>query len=117
MGKSCNVSSLTLAIVLLSQGCSSTPVNVFPLPPVKYEILGRVTGMGCGTLALFGIGLNFIPVEHNSRLGRAYQEALQTLPGTTSLINVNIREDWFWWGIGTTRCTVINAEAIRKAGL
>jgi hypothetical protein len=111
------LSRLICVGALLLQGCVSDPVTVFPLPPAHYEILGRVTGIGCGTLGFFGSALSFIPVYYNSRVERAYQQAVQTLPGTTSLINVTIREDWFWWGIATTRCTVINADAIRGAEL
>lgn len=103
-----------ISCLFLLQGCSSAPVNVFPLPPPKYEVLGPVTGLECGSLVLLGSFLNFIPVQLNSRLERAYEEALNTIPGTTSLVNVDVHEDWFWWILGTTRCTVINADAIRE---
>jgi hypothetical protein len=108
---------LICGIAFLLQGCTSAPVNVFPLPPAHYKILGRVTGIGCGTLALAGVVINFIPINDNSRLARAYQQAVGTLPGATSLINVDVREDWFWWVIATTRCTLVTGDAIREAGL
>jgi hypothetical protein len=87
------------------------------LPHVKYKILGRVAGIGCGTLALACVVINFIPINDDSRLARAYQQAVGTLPGATSLINVDVREDWFWWVIATTRCTLVTGDAIREAGL
>lgn len=103
-----------LPLMLGLQGCASEPVNVFPLPPAKYEVLGPVTGVGCGTLALVGMVLNFIPLEFNSRVERAYRQAVETIPQTTSLINVRVREDWFWWVLATTRCTVISGDAVRE---
>ena len=108
---------ILIGATLLLQGCASEPVTVFPLPPPKYEVLGRVTGLECGTLALLGAVVNFFPVQLNSRLERAYQEAVRTIPGTTSLINVEVREDWFWWVLATTRCTLITGDAIRDAKL
>ena len=115
--KSCKPFYFVFGVVLIFEGCASEPVNVFPLPPAKYEILGPVTGIGCGTLAFLGAAVNFFPVQLNSRLERAYRQAVQTIPGTTSLINVRVREDWFWWVIATTRCTVISGDAIREAEL
>ena len=116
-GKSGKPIYFVVGAALLLQGCASAPVNVFPLPPERYEVLGRVTGMGCGTMLAFGAVLNFIPVNLNSRVERAYRQAVQTLPGTTSLVNVEVREDWFWWVIGTTRCTIITGDAIKGARL
>ncbi len=101
-------------VVLFLPGCSSAPVNVFPLPPKRYEVLGPVAGIGCGNLVLLGEVVNFVPVKLNSHLQRAYRQAIGTIPGTTSLINVDVREDWFWWVLGTTRCTLITGDAIRE---
>jgi hypothetical protein len=98
--------------LLLLQGCTSAPVNVFPLPPAHYQILGRVEGMGCGTQLL-----GFIPILFNTRVERAYQEAVGILPGTLSLIHVRVREDWFWWAIATNRCTLVTGDAIGRAKL
>lgn len=108
---------LTAVAMPVLQACSNAaPVNVFPLPPAHYQILGRVEGMGCGTLALVGLVVNFIPFNDSDRLERAYRLAVGTLPGTTSLINVDVREDWFWWGLATTRCTLVTGDAIRRSG-
>lgn len=114
LGKPLNI---LIGTFLLLQGCTSAPVTVFPLPPPKYEVLGRVSGLECGTLALLGAGVNVFPVQLNSRLERAYQEAVQTIPGTTSLINVEVREDWFWWILATTRCTLVTGDAIKGVRL
>lgn len=108
---------LGLATGALLSGCTNAPpVMVFPLPPTKYQVLGQVTGTACGVLALGGLVTNFIPLNDSTRLERAYRQAIQTLPGTTSLINVEIREDWFWWVFATTRCTLIKGDAIKWAG-
>lgn len=96
---------------LLLQACVSAPVNVSPPPPAQYEVLGPVTGLECGLL-LAGV----IPVRFNSRLERAYHEALGTIPGTASLINVKVREDWFWVPLGVTRCAIVTGDAVKEVG-
>jgi len=55
----------------------------------------------------------FIPVLLNSRVERAYQRALESVPGSTSLVNVTLEEYWLWWVIGTARCVTITGEGIK----
>lgn len=83
------------------------------MPPAKYQRLGQATGQACGSLGILGTAYYFIPMVLNSRVERAYQRALESVPGATSLINVELQEDWYWWVIGTARCTTISGEAIR----
>src|SRR5512137_1607927 len=39
-----------IVIVFGLQGCSSNPFNIAPLPPAKYQTLGKATGDACGSL-------------------------------------------------------------------
>lgn len=105
---------LTVAVVVfLVQGCGTTPVNIAPMPPDKYEKLGLVSGEACGSLGIMTPLLYFIPMGLNSRVERAYQRAINSAPGATGLINVEMKDDWFWWLIALTRCTTITGEAIK----
>jgi len=101
------VASATLA------GCASGFTTVSPKPPQQYSRLGEATGSACGTLLLGPQFLNFIPIRLNSRVERAYQDAINSVPGATSLINVTMKENWFEWGIGSSRCVTISGEAIK----
>ncbi len=98
-----------LGLALLSQGCSSPMVLVAPTPPVKYEKLGHVEATACG--AIFG---PFIPIALNGRVTEARDAALAKAPGATSLINVEMREDWAWALILISRCTTISGDAIKE---
>jgi hypothetical protein len=106
---------MTLALVAggVLGGCASTAYNVAPLPPPTYEVLGKATGKTCGSLGVLASAYYFIPMGLNSRVEGAYQEALKSVPGATGLINVEMKEDWFWWLIGTARCVTISGDAIR----
>jgi len=94
-------------------GCASDLINIAPRPPENFQKLGQAKGNACGSLLIDGTVYNFIPIMLNSRVERAYQEALSSVPGATGLINVTMEEEWFWWVIGSTRCVAITGEAIR----
>lgn len=98
---------------ILLSGCASGFATVSPQPPEKYEKLGRATGSACGSLMVLATAYNFIPVMLNSRVERAYAEAVASVPGATGLVGVTISEDWYWWVLGTARCVTISGEAIR----
>ena len=103
------------AMLLILSGCASDFKNIAPLAPEKYEKLGQVTGSACGSLVSPGGGTAyyFLPIMLNSRVERAYEEALQSAKGATSLIDVTIDEYWLWWVLGTARCVTITGEAIK----
>lgn len=108
---------LTLSAVFITfllTACGSTPIVVGNLPPAKYQKLGTATGDACGTLGLLTPPLNFIPMALNSRVEDAYQEAVQSVPGATGLINVEYKEYWVWWVLATTRCTTVTGDAIKE---
>jgi hypothetical protein len=102
------------AMLVLLSGCSSAPINVSPLPPVKYQVLGKAEGKGCGSLGVLATAYYAIPMGLNGRVESAYREALASVPGATGLINVSISEDWFWWLVGTGRCTTVKGDAIKE---
>jgi hypothetical protein len=103
-----------LATCLLASSCSSDPVTIAATPPKKFELLGPAKGEGCGAIGLGPTGFNFLPFGLNSRIQTAYDTALSSVPGATSLINVTLKEDWAWPIFVTTRCTEITGDAIKE---
>lgn len=100
--------------LVLFAGCSSHNVTIVPQQPKKYEVLGKAEGSASGSLGLLGTAYYFVPMGLNSRVDRAYENALKSVPGSTGLINVTYQEDWLWWIIGTSRDVTIKGDAIRE---
>jgi len=98
-------------------GCASGMKTIAPEPPKKFERLGLAEGKACGSLGTAGTAYYFVPMWLNSRVDRAYDRALKSVPEATGLINVSLEESWFWWYIATTRCVTITGEAIREVNL
>jgi len=101
-------------------GCASDLVNIAPRPPENFQKLGQAKGSACGSLLIDGFWWwpqlatwNFIPIGLNSRVERAYQEAVSSVSGATGLINVTMEERWYWWVIGNARCVTVTGEAVR----
>jgi hypothetical protein len=107
------VSSL-LSSTLFVAGCASGLTTVAPRPPAQYEKLGPATGKASGSLGIVSTGFYFIPMGLNTRVQRAYDNAVASVPGATGLIDVTLDESWFWWVIGTGRTVTISGEAIRE---
>ena len=103
---------LAFAVSLI--GCASGFTTIAPLPPKKYEKLGYATGKATGSLGILSTAYYFIPMGLNSRVSRAYDNALDSVPGATALINVTIDESWLWWIVGTSRTVTVSGEAIRE---
>jgi hypothetical protein len=108
------VSIVVLSSVILLSGCSSRDVVVAPAQPDKYEILGKAKGEASGSLGVLSTAYNFIPMGLNSRVSRAYNNAVESVPNATGLINVTYQEDWYWWLIGTARNVTIKGDAIKE---
>ena len=109
---------LTLSILVctfLLSACGSAPIMIGKFPPPTYKKLGTATGESCGTLGLLTPPVNFLPMALNSRVEDAYRQAIQSVPGATGLVNVEYKEEWFWWVLATTRCTTITGDAITEA--
>jgi hypothetical protein len=118
-GISGNVSSALLASALLAcipliGGCASGLTTIAPQPPAQYEKLGLATGKASGSLGILSTAYYFIPMGLNTRVQRAYDNAVASVPGATGLIDVTFDESWFWWIIGTGRTVTISGEAIRE---
>ena len=109
----CGISAL-IAGALIIGGCASGPVMISPAPPAKFERLGQATGTGTGSLGILGTAYYFIPMGLNGRVQRAYDEAVSSVPGATGLVDVTIKENWYWWLIGTARTVTVTGEAIRE---
>lgn len=92
--------------LLLLASCSSGYVKVTP-PPGQYQTLGPAQGESCGS------NLLLIPLGLNERLQGAYNQALASVPNARALVDVTLQERWFWWGLGTVRCTTISGVAVR----
>ena len=101
------------AVGVILAGCATEFTKIAPAPPGQYTRLGPATGKGCGTLGFFGPSTNFIPIDLNSRIDRAYSNALASVPGATGLVNVTMQENWTWWLLATTWCVTISGEAIK----
>lgn len=106
--------SLASALMLGLSGCSSKEVTIENKQPEKYEVLGKATGTGSGSLGLLATGYYFIPLGLNGRTERAYADAIASVPGATGLINVTYSEDWLWWVLGTNRTVTVTGDAIRE---
>lgn len=109
--------SITIPLLIAGSsflaGCASGFTTVAPTPPDHYQKLGTTTGSACGSLGILGTSTYFIPMTINSRVDRAYNDALSKVSGAKSLANVTMQEDWYWWLLGTTRCVTVSGEAIR----
>lgn len=105
---------LATATLFILSGCSSHNVTIAPQQPKKYEVLGKAEGSASGSLGVLSTGYYFIPMGLNSRVERAYENALKSVPGATGLINVTYQEDWLWWIVGTNRAVTIKGDAIRE---
>ena len=103
-----------LILLLLLSGCSSKITTLYKPPPEKYEKLGKVSGTGTGSLGVCCTAYYVFPMGLNSRVEKAYNNALAQAPGATSLINVTYEESWFWWIIGTARTVTVTGEAIKE---
>ena len=95
-------------------GCASGFTTIAPIPPKKYEKLGHASGKASGSLGILGTAYYFIPMALNSRIDRAYDNALKSVPEATALIDVTFEESWFWWVIGTGRTVTVSGEAIKE---
>lgn len=106
---------ITAVLAGLLAGCASAPFNLAPLPPAKFQLLGKAQGKACGALGFLSTAYYVAPIGLNTRVERAYQEAVGSVPGATSLVNVTIVEDWQWLLVVTMRCTTVTGDAIKEA--
>ena len=103
---------LTVGVIGFAAACASPVTMVAPRPPDHYESLGPAEGQACGVLLLLASAYEFIPAGLNSRVSRAYDAAVASVPGATALVDVTLQENWSWAG-GTMLCTTISGVAIK----
>lgn len=103
----------SIALCATLAACSGGFATVAPRPPATYQSLGHAEGKACGTMLLLATAYNAIPVMLNDRVDRAYARAIASVPGATALTKVTLKEEWYWWVIGTLRCTTISGEAVQ----
>ena len=84
-----------------------------PLPPERYERLGRADAQVCGSLYAILPWHQILPWGLNERVDRAYSQAVASVQGARMLTNVTLSERWYWWGLASSRCTRIQGDAIR----
>ena len=94
-------------------GCASGFTNVAPAVAANAQRLGPAKGSACGSMLALATAYYVIPAGTNTRVERAYQAALASVPGATKLVDVTVEEDWTWWVLGTRRCTTISGEAVK----
>jgi hypothetical protein len=99
---------LLLATVAIA-GCSSPFTKIAPAPPIAYEPTRQAEGGACGAL-LLGV----IPIGVNSRMERAYQEALKNA-GATGLTDTKVTDRWYWIYLGDLVCTDVEGMGFREA--
>ena len=94
-------------------GCASGFTNVAPAVAASAQRLGPAKGSACGSMLAVATAYYFIPAGTNTRVERAYQAALASVPGATQLVDVTVQENWTWWVLGTMRCITISGEAVK----
>ncbi|TGJ98967.1 hypothetical protein [Leptospira langatensis] len=80
------------------------------------EVITRASGEACGSKIISIPGamiLDFIPIRFNSRMERALQNAILSVPGAKGIKNVTVEETWYYWLIGHTRCVIITGDVVR----
>lgn len=113
INRKCTSALVAISAAIFLGGCASSFTNVAPTLPTEYSRMGTATGSACGSLGLFATAYYFVPMGLNSRVERAYADALSSVPGATALINVTMQENWYWWLVGTARCVKITGEAVK----
>jgi len=90
-----------LLLVASLSACSTGYVMVAARPPPQYTTLGPTEGKYCGQFSAL------------RRFQGAYANALAKVPGARSLVQVELQEEWRWWGLGFENCAIIRGQAIR----
>lgn len=104
---------LCILFFFLTTTCSSDHIVIQRLQTGEEKTLGKVKGTACGFLGVLVPWYYFIPIEQNSKVGKAYNYAVQQIPGARGLKNITIEETWFWAVLGITQCMTISGDAIQ----
>ena len=98
---------LSLTMLIIFVGCVSTPVHMDVDENRNYTVLGKGEGTAGGFMLL-----QFIPIKHNDRYQRAYNQAISQLHGD-AMINPHISERWYWAYIGNGYVTTVSGDVIK----
>jgi hypothetical protein len=92
-------------VISLLSACASTPVTLGQGAAVPYNTArGRIVeGSSCGMQLLY-----LIPIGLNNRLENAYAE-VQTKAGNDVIVDVYVRDSWWYAVLGNFYCTEIRA--------
>ena len=94
MSRKAVLPALAGCLLVLLAGCESAPVKVAAQPAAASNKMGAAKGSACGSLGLLGTAYYFIPLGLNGRVARAYDRAVASVPGATSLVDVTMQESW-----------------------
>ena len=108
------VACLVPGLAALLGGCSTGYTTLSHEPPARYEVLGPAVGEADGSLGVVIPSWYFVPIAFNSRIDRAYERAVDSVPGATALIDVTYQESWYWWVLATARTVTVSGTAIRE---
>lgn len=105
--------SAALFLFSLILSCSSEHVLIQPNLAGETKKIGKVRGNACGFLGILSPEYYFIPIRQNSKVERAYAEAMNQIPGTKAVVNLTIQETWYWVLLGVTQCLTITGDAVQ----
>ncbi|PJZ54611.1 hypothetical protein [Leptospira adleri] len=108
-----NVVLIFLLVLFHFGNCSSDPIVLQPTLTGTEKNLGSVRGQACGFLGILSPEYYFFPIGQNTKMERAYKEALRQRPGSKAIKNITIEEYWFWAVLGVTQCVTLTGEAIQ----
>ena len=107
-----------LAVLLAAfvlPACETDFVMIAPEVSTEAETLGYVQGNSYRHLLLGTPMYNVIPIGWSGCTTRACEEALAEHSGENlALRDVTMREDWFWWVIGSARQFNIEGDVVAK---
>lgn len=103
------IKTIILATILAAMlaSCSSLPKKIGAEPGRTYKVVGKGSAEATGIM-LF----QFIPINQNTKLSRAYDAAKAPLKGD-DMINVTITERWFWAYVLNGYKTKIEGDVIK----
>jgi len=101
---------ISCCLLFFGIGCKSAPLPIrtdFYSSKAGYEEMGE--GTGSAVSLLWGL----IPIGVNSKLERAYREAITSRNGD-ALLEPVIEETWFYTPIGHFFITTVHGKVIRR---
>ena len=104
--------SFGIGLVLICLGCAGAPyrfANV-ELDPARYEDLGYAEA-SAGGLMILGV----IPAQQNNKIERAIEAAIAS-KGGDELVDVSIKERWFWAYVLNGYRVDVRGKVVKRRG-